>query len=242
MGQTARTGHEEAAVVGAPMSQPVAQRHEVPLRDSVVGARVENADDATHGRRLNPPRPWHPNSVPAWIQRLRRAQGEDQTQPYINGSTQTLADPDRQGQPQQERAERQVGGRAEYSDEAQLADTNSPGLEVRIGERGNESSEQPAPVGASEGLPQPRVGRAHDGLRAWLYRGEDPEAWETDKAGHYIPRTVAARTVPNRPARIKALGNGVVPQCACEVGYRLLEIEEREFGQASEHLEETHGQ
>ncbi len=42
------------------------------------------------------------------------------------------------------------------------------------------------------------------------------EAWERG-----VARTVEPRSVPHRAARLRALGNAVVPQCAFEVGCRI---------------------
>ena len=65
------------------------------------------------------------------------------------------------------------------------------------------------------------MGRASHGLSTrldrWQYAGTDPEAWEQG-----VPRT--AHGVTSRAKRLKALGNSVVPQCAYEVGLRMLTI------------------
>jgi len=71
--------------------------------------------------------------------------------------------------------------------------------------------------GADARSAEPRVGRAPHGLSAWTYRGTDPEAWERG-----VARTVEPRSVPHRAARLRALGNAVVPQCAFEVGRRII--------------------
>ncbi len=68
---------------------------------------------------------------------------------------------------------------------------------------------------------QPCVGREPDGVPARLDRrwpagrGEAQHAWEP-------PRT--APEVPNRPARLRALGNAVVPQCSQVIGYMVREL------------------
>ena len=64
------------------------------------------------------------------------------------------------------------------------------------------------------------VGGAAHGLSAWAYVGGEPEAWERG-----VARTVDVRSVPKRSARLKALGNAVVPQCAYEVGRRVVELQ-----------------
>lgn len=69
--------------------------------------------------------------------------------------------------------------------------------------------------------PQPRVGGDAYGLSpglAWpAGRGADPYAWEP-------PRTIPARSLPDRGRRIKALGNAVVSAQAEIAGRRLVEI------------------
>jgi DNA (cytosine-5)-methyltransferase 1 len=71
------------------------------------------------------------------------------------------------------------------------------------------------------GAPKSRLGGSVDGLPSWLDRwpagpGEAQHAWEP-------PRTVQGKSV-NRPARLRALGNAVVPRCAEVVGREILAI------------------
>lgn len=86
--------------------------------------------------------------------------------------------------------------------------------ECRLGEDSKEGQVSRA----SRGVPEPGVGGAAHGLSAWAYRGTDPEEWERG-----IARTVPPRSVPDRVARLRCLGNAVVPQCAYEVGLRVLD-------------------
>jgi DNA (cytosine-5)-methyltransferase 1 len=69
--------------------------------------------------------------------------------------------------------------------------------------------------------PQPRLGRVPDGIPHRVDRwpsgpGEGQADWEP-------PRTIEGRS-DNRPARLRALGNAVVPQCAEVVGRRVLAL------------------
>lgn len=102
-----------------------------------------------------------------------------------------------------------------------VGDTLRPGLP--IGEVHQDPGQCP-PAERTGGRPaQPDVVRSlHgipgrlDGHRFPAGRGEPQYDWEP-------PRTIG--TTPNRPARIKALGNAVVPQVAMIVGRRIMEIE-----------------
>ena len=77
--------------------------------------------------------------------------------------------------------------------------------------------------GCAEGLAEtePRMGRAANGLAAWLDAGRRlqasawPEGWEDD-----CPRVVFGKPA-NRTNRLKALGNGQVPQTAA-AAFRIL--------------------
>ncbi len=93
---------------------------------------------------------------------------------------------------------------------------------------GERSARGPNPDGChaqdrerTTGTAPPRVGRGPDGLSAWLdgrwpaAPGEAQHDWEP-------PRT--ALSIPNRPARLRALGNAVVPACARVVGHFVLRL------------------
>jgi hypothetical protein len=74
-------------------------------------------------------------------------------------------------------------------------------------------SPQPGVGGLPHGLPFDVAGHAFP-----AGRGEAQEAWEP-------PRAVASDVkVPDRPAKLRALGNAVVPQCALVVGRVLVKI------------------
>jgi hypothetical protein len=82
------------------------------------------------------------------------------------------------------------------------------GGNVGVGDAGVGAS-QPGVGGNADGLPD-----GLDGARWPAGRGPYQHPWEP-------ARTVAARTMPDRGARVKALGNAVVPWCAYVVGMRV---------------------
>lgn len=69
---------------------------------------------------------------------------------------------------------------------------------------------------SSRGRAKPRMGGTFDGVPRWIYGGSDPEIWEGTTA-----RTIPAKSISNRPARLRALGNAVTPQQAAEIGLRV---------------------
>ncbi len=150
-----------------------------------------------------------------------------------DGGSEHVADGDggrreelRLSQPRREQGARRglVDGRGSVRELQHAADLGHADHAGRGEQRGTLAARAelpPAECAGGRGT-QPRVGRASHGLLPWAYRGEDPERWERG-----VSRTVPPRSVPQRPARLRALGNSVVPQCAHEVGLRLLEIAER---------------
>lgn len=73
-------------------------------------------------------------------------------------------------------------------------------------------------VSASVGDAEPGVGGGVDGLPHWLERHQWPAGRGPAQHEGEPPRTVPPRSVKRRVARVKALGNAVVPQCALVVG------------------------
>jgi site-specific DNA-cytosine methylase len=110
----------------------------------------------------------------------------------------------------------------------ELADTSEPGrarthggersgralVPERRGDAGSDGrSSQPGMGGDSHGLPFDVAGHAFP-----AGRGEAQENWEP-------PRAVAGKVkVPDRPAKLRALGNAVVPQCGLVVGRMLVSM------------------
>lgn len=121
---------------------------------------------------------------------------------------------ERQGEPQSGGAVSDERGRAEHGGQRgeALAYAASQGLEGADGEelgRGQCAERSP-----NRGPALPLLGRGSHGLpdrvdRAPAGRGAEQHAWEPART---------ATKVPQRPARLKALGNGIVPQCAEAVG------------------------
>lgn len=123
-----------------------------------------------------------------------------------------LADADRQRQLQQTRFDEEFGRRTGDGGE-EVAHAEGARRARRSGESGDDGGR----VGSSDvgGRPaESGMGRVPHGVSRWLDRwparpGEEQHAWEPS-------RTV--ETAMNRSARLRALGNAVVPQVAREVG------------------------
>jgi site-specific DNA-cytosine methylase len=71
---------------------------------------------------------------------------------------------------------------------------------------------------ADRGRAQPRVGGDVHGLPAGLDGHRWPAGRGPGQFNDEPPRVVRGRSVPDRAARVSALGNAVVPQCALVVG------------------------
>lgn len=156
----------------------------------------------------------------------------------VGTNSQTMADADDAGRQQQRRtvAASAADVTAERSDPAHT-DTDGRRCEERgssaLHRRGNDTrsdvdglcarGQWHGAPGYAEGCAQtqPRVGRAADGMAAWLDAGGRlqasawQEGWEKD-----CPRVVFGKPA-NRTNRLKALGNGQVPQTAA-AAFRIL--------------------
>lgn len=81
------------------------------------------------------------------------------------------------------------------------------------------AARQRRPVAERRGRqPEPGLGGVADGLPARL---DDPCRWPAEPT--HIPRVAAG--VPDRVARLRALGNAVVPQVVAEIGRAILAAE-----------------
>lgn len=140
---------------------------------------------------------------------------DDVRAPHIRKRIWVLADADAGGRDRRAWQFWQ-GGRAESADGgATMADADRAGLEVRQGVCGNDGPQCAPAVGGGRRQLEPRLGGTAHGLARWLDRS-DPwaDGWEDG-----TPRL--ARGVPRRTHRLRAIGNGQVPQAAA-AAWRIL--------------------
>lgn len=125
-----------------------------------------------------------------------------------------VADVDGQGQRQPARALANIG-RWSGDGRTRVGDPRSSRRDTRQGLGGRDSASALRAGGRHD---QPRVGGDLHGLSAGLDGHQWPAGRGASQHAHEPPRTVSSRQVPNRAARVSALGNSVVPQCALVVG------------------------
>lgn len=105
-----------------------------------------------------------------------------------------------------------------------VADTDGEHLREQPRRSGRSDWEgSPEPRGARRRTTQPRLGGGSDGVPAGLDANRWPAGPGTQHAWE-PPRTVAPRSLPDRGARLAALGNAVVPQTARIAGLVLREM------------------
>lgn len=146
-----------------------------------------------------------------------------------------VADADRQGQRQQGRpipderrrtrdsrevadaeSERRTQGRAKSA--RQQGRLGVASGRAAVGDPDGASRLEGRRLCAGERVTEPGLGRVPDGLPARLDEHRWPASRGAPQHAHEAPRTQPRGAVANRPARLKALGNAVVPQCAQVVG------------------------
>lgn len=102
-----------------------------------------------------------------------------------------------------------------------LADTCSSGRSE--GQKAQEGWAR-APTSAYHPAAQSRLGRATHGVSDWLDRLRWPAGPGQEQFEWEAPRTIHER-IPNRAARLKALGNAVVPQQAYPIFAAIMAVE-----------------
>jgi DNA (cytosine-5)-methyltransferase 1 len=160
-----------------------------------------------------------------WLpgRRAGRIRGEGKAELGDDGSAGTMADtvgpewrqgkssrrPSQQGEtPGRQKSAGVIGERWE-----DVANPASPGrADIQGGSEGAKRSRIRTPCSSSGGNSESRMGNRSHGISPWL-----DGSWEQG-----IPRTAIG--VPGRVARLRALGNAVVPQCAQVIGEIIKEL------------------
>jgi len=105
-----------------------------------------------------------------------------------------------------------------------LADAHGFDVRLEQGRRPRTHGADPSLTGGAQPIAQSNMGRNVDGLPAGL---DLPARWPAGQGAFQYewepPRTIPKGSDPNRRARLKALGNAVVPHCGYVAGRALLE-------------------
>jgi len=193
---------------------------------------------------------WMADAQGAHGWRELQARGARSRWPGLAGERHELGDADALRELQPERSQPDERGRIRYGGD-ELGDPTrggrgaGAGVEVRRPERGRDgvgdaAGERPEPrelathsVCRRPGERRPPSIAGRSGIVQWAdatpVRGADGTVRlipaEAAAQGPQSPLWPVADGVPGRVARLRAIGNAVVPACAYEVGRRLLEIE-----------------
>lgn len=111
---------------------------------------------------------------------------------------------------------------AHRCDGSRMGDPHRARLQVGQGERSDAREEFSSAIRTGRSSGQPGVGGDAHGLSVGLDRHRWPSGRGENQAAWEEPRTIAGRT-HNRAARLRALGNAVVPACAEVVGRFVLQ-------------------
>jgi len=105
-----------------------------------------------------------------------------------------------------------------------LADAHGFDVRLEQGRRPRTHGADPSLTGGAQPIAQSDMGRVAHGLSAGL---DLPARWPAGQGAFQYewepPRTIPKGSDPNRRARLKALGNAVVPHCGYVAGRALLE-------------------
>lgn len=160
--------------------------------------------------------------------RGRRGIGSESPFAAASGRGVPVGDADAQRQYQSQGTQPDQRGRAQDAGDAKLANADRSEDQQQPGRRGGSRrarAAEPVEIGLRQdggADPEREMGGGAHGVSAGLDghrwpagRGQDQEAWEP-------PRVARRGEIPENAARLRALGNAVVPQVAEMIGRRLL--------------------